>query len=70
MNIYEYDFGFELIEQLVGHAEGVIIGCHEHPSLQVNHCVRDIFLRALIYTPTWQVRVIIGGAQEPTRHTV
>ena len=70
VDIDEYHFGFELSKQLVGDAEGIVICCHEHSSLQVNHCVRDIFLLALIHTPAWQVRVIIGRAQEPARHAV
>ncbi len=68
MHVDENYFGRDLLQKFVGHAERIVIGCHEDASLQINHRVRYFALHAFVHAGTWHVSRIVRWPQHtPSR---
>jgi hypothetical protein len=67
VEIHKDYFCFNLLQQLVGGAEWIVVRRHEHATLQVDHGVRDLSLLTLIEAPAGHIRGIVGGAQDAAR---
>ena len=64
MQVHEDHFGFDLFQQLIGNAEGIVVGGHENASLQIDHGVGDALFAAFIHAPARHVGRIIRRAQQ------
>ena len=63
-------FGVDLLQELIGDAEGIVVRGHEHAPLQVDHGVGNFMLVALIQTPARHIRWIVCGTQHAALRAV
>src|SRR5579862_2234013 len=70
MKVDEDHFGFDVLQQFVGGAKGIVVGGHENAPLKIDHGVRNALFRALIHTPTRHVRGVVRRTQQAAGRAV
>src|SRR5579864_9786538 len=70
VKIHQHHLGLDLLQDLVGKAEGVVVRRHEDAALQINHGVSHAFTgAAFIYSGSGEAGGKVGGTQHPACRT-
>ena len=64
MQVDKNHFGLDFFQQLIGHAEGIVVRGHEDASLKINHGVGNAILLAFVHAPARKIRSVIRRPQQ------
>src|SRR3954447_17227996 len=70
MQVHQDDPGFNLLQKLVGNAEWVVVGGHEHTPLKIDYGVGNFALHALIHSRSRHIRRVVRRPQNASRGAV
>src|SRR5579862_7740494 len=70
MNVDKNHLRLNLLQKLVGGAERVVVRCHKHAPLQVDHCIWNLSFYSFVNARAGHVRGIIRRTQHAARRAV